>query len=110
MRSCQQLLKDQCQAKLVCAGMDTRIAQLGRSIARDRLARRHPQEVCQSEFGDLQTVVIEDQVSRVQPQVLQGMLLVEVIDRLGDGAKVTQELRPRNSQQFLAVALGEAIS
>src|SRR5207248_2703589 len=62
-----------------------------------------------TEVGDLNAVSNQQQIFRLYVEVLQRMLLVHVVERIGRVAHETEQLVARNSGQGLFAVLFEAV-
>ena len=70
-------------------------------------AARPLQVLDQAEVGDLDVVADEEQVVRLDVEVLEVVLLVHVVERLGGVAQVAEQLVARDADQAGRLALDE---
>ena len=100
----QQFLVDDGQAVLIAA-----VANLALEGFRRRVQRRDAAEEAgcrlafqvldQAEIGDLDAVADEEQIARLDVEVLQLVLFVHVVERFGGVAQVAQQIVARNADQ-----------
>ncbi len=69
-----------------------------------------PEKLRVAELGDLQPAVVEHEVARVEVEVLDAVLLIEVIEHLGGGAEVIDQLAAHDARLLAGLALPEAVA
>ena len=109
----EQFLVDDGQAVLIAEAADHAVERFrGRVDRRDAAGDWAPspfQVLDQAEVGDLDVVVDQEQVLRLDVEVLQLVLDVHQVERLGRLLHVAEQLVARDARQSLAAALLEAV-
>src|SRR5262249_10340305 len=101
------------EAVLVAGTMDAVAQELRGGVTGGELfeqqAGRQLEQLRQAEIGEVEvTFGRQEQAARVQRKVLQPVVLVEIVERLGRGAQVVEQLRPRDAAVAERLAFLEA--
>ena len=109
----EQFLVDDGQAVLVAEAADPAVEGFRGGVDRRDAAgdgRLHPFEVLdQAEVGDLDVLVDQEEVLRLDVEVLQLVLIVHQVQRLGRLVHVAEQFVARDAGQALGAALLEAV-